>query len=84
MLLSEFVPASQIMFSGEKFHQIAQLVCGKGFSLKTLPVSLRVTLFYVLISLIPCISSELFEIAVEGTLSIMRLVLGFILIKHRV
>ncbi|VBB29610.1 unnamed protein product [Acanthocheilonema viteae] len=73
MMMSAFIPASHhMLLSGKKFHQITQLICGKGFSLKTLPVSLRVTLFCVLISLIPCISSELFEIAVESTLSIMR------------
>uniref|UniRef100_A0A915PCZ1 Uncharacterized protein n=1 Tax=Setaria digitata TaxID=48799 RepID=A0A915PCZ1_9BILA len=52
--------------------QIIQAVCGKGFSLGTLPVSLQVGLFCVLISLIPCLPSELFEIAIESTLSIMR------------
>ncbi|CAG9533064.1 unnamed protein product [Cercopithifilaria johnstoni] len=73
MMMSTFVPASHhILLIGKKFHQIAQLVCGKGFSLKTLPVPLRVSLFFVLISLIPCMSSELFETAVESTLSIMR------------
>ncbi|EJD75891.1 hypothetical protein LOAG_17041 [Loa loa] len=73
MVISAFVPASHLMpLSEKRLCQIVQSVCGKGFSLKTLPVSLRVVLFCVLISLIPCISSEVFEIVVESTLSIMR------------
>ncbi|VDK83091.1 unnamed protein product [Litomosoides sigmodontis] len=73
IMMSEFVPASyHVLLSGKKFYQIMELLCGNGFSLKTLPVSLRVTLFSVLISLIPCISPEFFETIVESTLSIMR------------
>uniref|UniRef100_A0A158Q8S3 VHL domain-containing protein n=1 Tax=Elaeophora elaphi TaxID=1147741 RepID=A0A158Q8S3_9BILA len=73
MMMSAFVPASHhILLSDKKLDQIMQLICGKGFSLKTVPISLRVTLFCVLISLIPCIPSEVFDTAVESTLSIMR------------
>lgn len=82
-MMSTFVPASHhVLLSGKKFYQIMELLCGKGFLLKTLPISLRVALFSVLISLIPCISPELFETVVESTLSIMRLVFRLILIEH--
>ncbi|VDO32793.1 unnamed protein product, partial [Brugia timori] len=73
IIMSSFIPPSHhTLSSDERFCQIVQSICGRGYSLKSLPVSLRVALFCVLISLIPCISSELFEIAIESTLSIMR------------
>lgn len=81
--MSTFVPAPHdILLSDKRICQIVRSVCGKEFSSKTLPVSLRVALFCVLISLIPCIPSEMFEIAVGSALSIMKLVLRLILIEH--
>ncbi|VDK69633.1 unnamed protein product [Onchocerca ochengi] len=67
MIMSEFIiaPHHMLLSDNKRFCQIIQLICGKKFPLKTLPISLRVTLFCVLISLIPYISSEMFEIAVE-------------------
>uniref|UniRef100_A0A8R1XUB6 VHL domain-containing protein n=1 Tax=Onchocerca volvulus TaxID=6282 RepID=A0A8R1XUB6_ONCVO len=75
MIMSEFIiaPHHMLLSDNKRFCQIIQLICGKKVPLKTLPISLRVTLFCVLISLIPYISSEMFEIAVESILSIIRL-----------
>ncbi|MCP9263223.1 hypothetical protein DINM_006562 [Dirofilaria immitis] len=73
MIMFAFIPAPHhMLLSDKRFCQIVQSICGKGFSFKTLPISLRVTVFCVLISLIPCMSSEVFEVAVESTLSIIR------------